>query len=364
MLFRRSNIFRSFRLTFLAAMFSFGLAPMAVSVAEAAQAAPSSIRVGRSCSCRSCSTVVTVSMETYVKRVLPQEWISSWHAESLKAGAVAIRSYGAWHVYNPISSSYDICDTTCCQKYGTSHYTSTDNATDATKGIYLVDSNSNIMRAEYSAENNDSAGRDGCGNCYISNKPSDGICLYDPVCCGYTQNGHGRGMCQWGTQRWAKDRGKTWTWIVDHYFKAYGWVRKDLLSSSGSVTIVVDNNTSSFAASSNWSTGTSAADKYGTDYRYRSTAAVSDAAQWTANISTAGTYTISAWWSQGSNRSASAPYVLPSGTTVKVNQQTNGGKWNSLGSESLSTGNRVTKLSCWTTTGYVVLADAIKYYKP
>jgi hypothetical protein len=349
----------------LAAVVALGLAPEFTSQVSAANAAPTSIRVGRNCSCASCSTVVTVSMETYVKRVLPHEWITSWNAESLKAGAITIRSYGAWHVYHPRASNYDICDTTCCQVYGTTQYTSTDNAVNATAGIYLVDSSNNIVRAEYSAENNDSNGRDGCGDCYTSDKPNDGICLSDSVCCGYTQNGHGRGMCQWGSQRWAANRGMGYVWIVNHYFDAFGWTMKNLTSGGGGpVTITVDNSSSNFAASSSWSTGTSASDKYGTNYRFRSTQSISDAASWTANITQAGTYTISAWWSQGSNRSATAPYVLPDGTVVSKNQQTSGGQWNTLGNVSLATGNRSTQLSCWTTAGYVVIADAIKLHKP
>ena len=38
------------------------------------------------------------------------------------------------------------------------------------------------------------------------------------------------------------------------------------------------------------------------------------------------------------------------------------GRWNLVGTKSLS-GTAVTKLSCWTTTGYVVVADAVKYVK-
>lgn len=355
--------------TVLAGVMAFGFAPefvSMVSTASAANPAPSTIRVGRNCSCRSCSTVVTVSMETYVKRVLPHEWIPSWHAESLKAGAIAIRSYGAWHVYNPAASNYDICDTTCCQVYSTTHYASTDAAVNATAGIYLVNSSNNIMRAEYSAENNDSGNRDGCGNCYTTNRPSDGICLSDSVCCGTTQNGHGRGMCQWGSQRWASSRGMSYQWIISHYYSAFGWTAKNLTGGGGGpVTITVDNAGSGFSASSNWSTATSAADKFGTNYRFRSTAAVSDAASFTANIPTAGNYTISAWWSQGGNRSATAPYMLPSGGgTVSVNQRTNGGKWNSLGTVNLTTGNKSVNLSCWTSPGYVVIADAVRFHKP
>lgn len=348
------------------ALMLFTIAPAFTSQAQAGNAAPSSIRVGRSCSCKSCSTVVTVSMETYVKRVLPNEWIASWNAESLKAGAIAVRSYGAWYVYHPVSSSYDICDTTCCQKYGSTQYSSTDSAVNATAGIYLVDSGDFIQRAEYSAENNDSNGADGCGNCYISNRSGDGICLSDSVCCGYTKNGHGRGMCQWGSQRWAANRGKTYQWIISHYYDAFGWTAKDLTSSGGCgpVTIIVDNSNSGFSASSSWITSSYAADKYGSNYRYRSTGAVSDSASFTANIPCAGNYQISAWWSQGTNRSPSAPFILPSGTVVSENQQTNGGQWNLLGTEYLATGNRTTRLSCWTGGGYVVIADAVKYYKP
>lgn len=330
------------------ALFAFG-----TSDALAAQSAPSSIRVGRTCSCKSCSTVATVSMETYVKRVLPNEWFPSWNAESLKAGAIAIRSYGAYYVYHPVSSSFDICDNACCQVYTTTQDSRTDAAVDATAYIYLLDSSNNIAFAEYSAENNNT----GCGNCYT------GTCLSDSVCCGATANGHGRGMCQWGSQRWAANQGKTYDWIVDHYYTQNNFHRANLSLPSGT-TIIIDNTNAGFTASANWSTGTSSTDKYGTSYRYRSTQAVSDPAQWTANLTKSGTWTISAWWAQGTNRSATAPYVLPGGTKVIVNQQANGGKWNTLGSVSLATGNQSTQLSCWTTSGFIVLADAVKYVGP
>lgn len=131
----------------------------------------------------------------------------------------------------------------------------------------------------------------------------------------------------------------------------------------GSSSVIVDNSSSGFSASSNWTLASSSTDKYGADYRYRPTAAVSDVATWTANIS-AGSHTVSAWWPQGSNRSMTAAYhVAHSGgtTVVTKNQQTNGGQWNSLGSFNFSGGNTTVKLSCWTTTGYVVIADAVRW---
>lgn len=62
-------------------------------------------------------TVNTVSMENYLRSVVPAEMPASWPAEALKAQAVAARSYAAKTRSTPLSSSYDICDTTSCQVY-------------------------------------------------------------------------------------------------------------------------------------------------------------------------------------------------------------------------------------------------------
>jgi hypothetical protein len=128
--------------------------------------------------------------------------------------------------------------------------------------------------------------------------------------------------------------------------------------------ITVDNSQSGFSASSNWILASSATDKYGSNYRYRSTAAVSDPATWAVSLPESGNYYAYAWWSAGSNRSATAPYIIShaSGSTTKnVNQQANGGKWNRLGLFQMNSGSNQVKLSCWTTTGYVVIADAVNW---
>jgi len=116
--------------------------------------------------------------------------------------------------------------------------------------------------------------------------------------------------------------------------------------------------------STGWATSTGAADKYGADYKYKSTAAVSDPAQWTINVSAGGSYGIYAWWPAGTNRSTTAPFILPNNATSSQNQQINGGKFNLLGNVSLAAGANTTKLSCWTTTGFVVVADAVRYIGP
>jgi hypothetical protein len=130
-------------------------------------------------------------------------------------------------------------------------------------------------------------------------------------------------------------------------------------TSSGN-TYTIDNSSAGFSVVGSWATASSAADKYGADYRYKSTAPVSEPASWSASVAS-GTYNIYAWWSAGTNRSTAAPYILPGNSTgTPMNQQANGGKWNLVGSKSLS-GTATTKLSCWATTGYVVIADAIRY---
>jgi N-acetylmuramoyl-L-alanine amidase len=126
-------------------------------------------------------------------------------------------------------------------------------------------------------------------------------------------------------------------------------------------TLTLDNNQAGFSVVGAWSTGTSAADKYGADYRFRSTAAVSEPASWAIGVGTAGTYRVQAWWPAGTNRSTTAPYVLPNNATVNVNQQANGGVWNTLGTVALGTGTQTTKLSCWTGAGFIVVADAVRY---
>lgn len=127
-------------------------------------------------------------------------------------------------------------------------------------------------------------------------------------------------------------------------------------------TAVTKDNPSG-AATGTWATGTSSTDKFGTDYRYHSTAAVSEPFTWTASLNVGATWNVRAWWPQGSNRSTTAPYMVQTdaGTsTVNKNQQINGGSWQLLGSWAMS-GTKTVKLSCWTSTGYIVVADAVKW---
>lgn len=181
---------------------------------------PSSIRVGFSCPTRStCSTFQVYTLDTYTRLGLDDEWISSWNANSLKAGAIAFRSYGVYHIFHPLNANYDICNTTSCQVIDPADSAvSTDNATAQTSGSIVVDSTGNSsFFAEYSAENNNG----GCGDGFTGNNTT-WPCITDMVDAGTTFNGHGRGMCQWGSQRWSINQGKDFVWIVNHYYNNNG----------------------------------------------------------------------------------------------------------------------------------------------
>lgn len=196
-------------------------------------APPASIRVGfdgsgGSCCGANCATSQVFSLETYVQRGLDNEWISSWDADSLKAGTIPYRSYGAWHVMNGTYPGYDICAGPCCQAFEYTGYTAPINAAIATNGL-MLDRNGKLARSEYSAQNNSwDDPNDGlncsnvdlsCGDGAVGSPATGWSCLADPLATGLGCFGHGRGMSQWGTKFHA-DAGATFADIVDHYYNA------------------------------------------------------------------------------------------------------------------------------------------------
>lgn len=176
------------------------------------------------------------TLENYCRHSLRSEWIASWAnytggSNSLNAGAVAIRTYAIGFIHSPRGADHDICGWTACQVYNPNLTDSrTTRAVDFTAGCVMVNANNAIPRGltEYSAENNQLGMP--CGDGFTA--PTGG-CLADPVCTGETEFGHGRGMCQWGSIRWASglklpnraNDGSTnghprqdWQWILNHYY--------------------------------------------------------------------------------------------------------------------------------------------------
>ena len=93
---------------------------------------------------------------------------------------------------------------------------------------------------------------------------------------------------------------------------------------------------------------------YGTGYAFAATQAVSDPATFWFYLDAPATRTIDAWWTSGTNRAPSAPYLVWTATgerlaTVYVNQQGGGSRWNTLGTWSFPAGWNTVQLSRWTT---------------
>ncbi len=117
---------------------------------------PATIRVrvtgSTTCSTTAPYTLVTLDFKDYVKHVLPFEWIRSWPEDSLKAGAMATKSY-AWHWINRGGKwpDADVYDSTCDQVYKPGiTYASTDAAIEATWQAHMTRSNQ-ILHASYRA---------------------------------------------------------------------------------------------------------------------------------------------------------------------------------------------------------------------
>lgn len=140
----------------------------------------------------------TIDFATYLRNVLPNEWISSWKPEALKMGAISVRSFGWYYVNHPKYSNLGayVGNTTNCQVYNPNTSTpQTDAAFKATKGIavhHVVNSTS-IQDVGYYKAGTNGPGRD-------SSKYNEYNNVY--------QN---------GTQYWAKQE-KDFKYMASYYY--------------------------------------------------------------------------------------------------------------------------------------------------
>jgi hypothetical protein len=218
--------------------------PLAAQRSPIGDQPPASITVGfadagctQRCCTGNCPHSCTFSLEQYVRRGLPNEWIASWPQDALAAGAVAYRSFGAWHVLNPPAhGAYDVCSSACCQVNEPNTFASTNQAVDATVGLMLIRDGA-TFRSEYSAQNNCllsplncepgqiccSNADISCGNGFVGSPATGWPCLEDAVGLDRFCFGHGRGMSQWGNFNWTQtDPPQNWKWQLNHYYNAQG----------------------------------------------------------------------------------------------------------------------------------------------
>ena len=137
---------------------------------------PPTIRVFR----HATGAVDTVDFKVYAKNVLSREWIGSWTTESLRSGALAVKSYAWYQVLhwrggvNASGECFDVRDDTADQVYDPSKptWSTAASAVDATWGTRVLKSNA-IFPTYYNAGTSGEA----CG-----------------------ANANGWKMYQWGTQ--------------------------------------------------------------------------------------------------------------------------------------------------------------------
>lgn len=162
-----------------------------------------------------------VSLEDYIKGVVPSEMPSSWELEALKAQAIAARSYALANLGKRASLGYDLKDTPEDQAYGgaSAETSKTNRAVDETSGLVLT-YNYKVVSAFYSA----SAGgqtvtaKEAWGNDvpYVRSVPS----FDDNV----KKNGHGIGMSQHGANNLAK-QGYNAYQILNYFYKNIKFAR-------------------------------------------------------------------------------------------------------------------------------------------
>ena len=99
-------------------------------------------------------TVNVLSLETYLRGVVPREALYTWRPAALQAQAVAARTYAVYHRKRSTNRAYDLCDTILCQVYGGygSEQASTNAAIAATAGQIRLYRSTPII-AEFSSSN-------------------------------------------------------------------------------------------------------------------------------------------------------------------------------------------------------------------
>jgi hypothetical protein len=130
---------------------------------------------------------------------------------------------------------------------------------------------------------------------------------------------------------------------------------------------IVDNVDPGAYFKGGWNTGTTAPGRYGNDYRWADThpSGTGSAFYFLKGVPNRN-YRAYAWWSQGTNRTNVARYILHSGgqwkpKVVLVDQTVNGGKWNDLGEVRMGPGGGYVEISNQAPSGKVVIADAIRF---
>lgn len=162
-----------------------------------------------------------VSLEDYLRGVVPAEMPPSWEFEALKAQAIAARSYALANLGKQSRYGYDLKDNTEDQAYGgaSSETNRTNKAVAETEGLVLT-YDMKIIPAYYCA----SAGGMTNTNAWGNNSPFlHSVFSFDE---GVKKNGHGVGMSQHGANNLAK-QGYNAYQILQYFYQNIKFAKLD-----------------------------------------------------------------------------------------------------------------------------------------
>lgn len=120
-----------------------------------------------------------------------------------------------------------------------------------------------------------------------------------------------------------------------------------------------------FIDSGEWTVSTSVSGYYGRDYLISPAGDGSSRVRWATYLPEDGWYKVYAWWTEHSNRATNAKYEihhLEDTTLIEVDQRSNGGQWNLLGTFRFSATQPASIVLSNDADGYVV-ADGI-WFEP
>ncbi len=157
--------------------------------------------------------IKVLTLEEYLRGVVPAEMYSSWHTEALKSQAVAARTYAYKRILSEKSKAFDVDDTTNTQAYVPAKISDfTDAAVKATSGEILT-YNRKPIDSVFTASNggNVVSAKQRWGNDipYLIAKP-------DPMD-KHKKSGHGVGLSQYGARARA-DKGDSYKDILAFYY--------------------------------------------------------------------------------------------------------------------------------------------------
>lgn len=116
------------------------------------------------------NVINVVSIDDYIKGVLPYEMNPAWPLEALKAQAVCARTYALMQTKHYKSYKFDVCNTTECQVYYGANSASalTDQAAEETSGLVMTYAGE-LIEAYYYSSNGGAS--ESSGNVWLNDLP-------------------------------------------------------------------------------------------------------------------------------------------------------------------------------------------------